>query len=74
MRTFITLSNNKGRSLPSRFQGDDVRFTQSLISYFLQAYTKPNALVLDPFAGYGTTLVVADRMGRCGIGGGVRYC
>jgi DNA modification methylase len=34
----------------------------------IKAGTKPGDTVLDPFAGAGTTLLVADRLGRNGIG------
>jgi DNA modification methylase len=34
----------------------------------IDEYTVPGQRVLDPFAGYGTTLVVAERMGRDAIG------
>jgi len=34
----------------------------------IAAGTKPGDLVLDPFAGAGTTILVADRMGRRAIG------
>jgi transposase-like protein len=35
-----------------------------LLTWLLDLYTKPGDLVLDPFAGSGTTLFVADQMGR----------
>jgi DNA modification methylase len=47
---------------------EDVHFTESLVATVLDEYTAPGEIVLDPFAGYGTTLVVAERMGRNGIG------
>ena len=47
---------------------DDVHFTESLVEEILNEYTSPDDLVLDPFAGYGTTLVVAERMGRAAVG------
>ncbi len=47
---------------------DNVHFTESFVETVLDEYTSPGDLVLDPFAGYGTTLVVAERMGRAAIG------
>jgi DNA modification methylase len=47
---------------------DDVHFPESLVTMVLDEYTSPGDVVLDPFAGYGTTLVVAERMGRAAIG------
>lgn len=35
---------------------------------FTVEYTRPGDVVLDPFAGYGTTLVVAERLGRLPLG------
>ena len=49
-------------------EDDDVHFPESLVETILDEYTSPADLVLDPFAGYGTTLVVAERMGREAIG------
>jgi DNA modification methylase len=47
---------------------NDVHFTESLVAMVLDEYTAPADVVLDPFAGYGTTLVVAERMGRAAVG------
>jgi DNA modification methylase len=47
---------------------DDVHFPESFVATVLDEYTSPGDVVLDPFAGYGTTLVVAERMGRTAIG------
>ncbi|MEU8425050.1 class I SAM-dependent methyltransferase [Micromonospora sp. NPDC048835] len=46
----------------------DVHFTESLVEDIVAEYSSPSDVVLDPFAGYGTTLVVAERMGRVAIG------
>lgn len=43
-------------------------FTPGLVEAFLDEYTKPGDVVFDPFAGFGTTLVVAERMGRRPLG------
>lgn len=47
---------------------DDIHFTEALASSVIAHTTKPGDLVLDPFAGYGTTVAVAVRMGRRAIG------
>ena len=47
---------------------EDVHFTESLVATVLEEFSSPGETVLDPFAGYGTTLAVAEKMGRHGIG------
>ncbi len=68
MRTHISLRKHSSKSLPPEFQNDDVRFSERLVEHFLNEYTQPHATVLDPFAGFGTTLLVAERMDRVGYG------
>jgi DNA modification methylase len=43
-------------------------FPEELVAFFVECYTDPGDLVLDPFLGSGTTLKVAQVMGRKGIG------
>jgi len=47
---------------------DDIHFTEALAESVILHTTDPGDVVLDPFAGYGTTLVVAERLGREAIG------
>lgn len=47
---------------------EDVHFTEGFARIVIEEYTVPGQLVLDPFAGFGTTLVVAERLGRRGVG------
>lgn len=47
---------------------EDVHFTEFVAAAVIEALTKPGDLVLDPFAGYGTTLAVARRLGRRAFG------
>jgi hypothetical protein len=46
----------------------DDRSPPELAELALKAYSKPGDWVLDPFAGLGTTLFAAGRLGRHGIG------
>ncbi|MDX9991387.1 MAG: site-specific DNA-methyltransferase [Anaerolineales bacterium] len=43
-------------------------FPEGLPEWFVKLFTKENDWILDPFMGSGTTLKVAQRMGRNGIG------
>ncbi|WP_427893149.1 DNA methyltransferase [Kribbella sp. GL6] len=47
---------------------EDVHFTQALVREVLEQYSSVGDVVLDPFAGYGTTLVVSHQMGRKPVG------
>lgn len=54
-----TECNNKNHS---------AAFPEELPEWFIKLFTKENDLVLDPFAGSGTTLFVSNRMKRNSIG------
>ena len=43
-------------------------FSPVLAERLLEEFTEPGDVVLDPFVGFGTTMVVADRLGRRGVG------
>ena len=58
---------NEG-ALPTRFAADDVRFSEALVGFFVERLTDPGDAVLDPFAGFGTTLVVAESLRREAFG------
>jgi DNA modification methylase len=47
---------------------DDIHFTKALAASVIGHASQPGDLVLDPFVGYGTTVTVAERMGRRAIG------
>ena len=68
MRTFFQLANKQATALPAAFQQEDVRYAPALVETFLAEYTRPGDVVFDPFAGFGTTLVVAEAMGRVPVG------
>lgn len=54
-----TECNNKNHS---------AAFPEELPEWFIKLFTKEGDTVLDPFAGSGTTLVVANRMKRHSVG------
>lgn len=43
-------------------------FPNELPEWFIKLFTKADDIVLDPFMGSGTTVVVANNMGRIGLG------
>ncbi|MBM3404115.1 MAG: site-specific DNA-methyltransferase [Bacteroidetes bacterium] len=43
-------------------------FPEALPEWFIKLFTKPGDVVLDPFMGSGTTVVVAQRLSRKAIG------
>lgn len=47
---------------------DDVHFSKDLARAVVQEFSAPGERVLDPFAGFGTTLAVSEEMGRSAIG------
>lgn len=64
MKSFIHLSHDLPEALPAELAEDDVRYPPGLVREFLQEYTTPGDRVLDPFAGFGTTLITAELVGR----------
>ena len=50
------------------YKGHPATFPASLPSWFIKLFTDPGDLVLDPFAGSGTTLIAARDLGRPSIG------
>ena len=68
MKTFLNLKNTHDYKLPKHLQHDDVRFSSSLVRHFLEEFTAEGDVVFDPFAGFGTTLFVAQEMNRVPYG------
>lgn len=64
MKTYLQLAAETLEPLPAELAHDDVRWEPALVRVFLEEYTRPGDMVLDPFAGFGTTLRVAEEMGR----------
>ena len=68
MQTYLQLNHGNKLVRPSEFRNDDIRFSDALVEIFLKEFTKEGEIVFDPFAGYGTTLLIAEAMGRAGYG------
>lgn len=68
MKSYIILPFMKRRLIPEQFHDDDNRSIEALVEYFIHHFTKPGETVFDPFAGFGTTLLAAEDMGRIPFG------
>ncbi|MEK6963172.1 MAG: DNA methyltransferase [Nanoarchaeota archaeon] len=52
-----------------KFTGDSsFRYSEKFVEKILKEYTKKGDKIFDPFAGFGTTLLMAQKLGRIGIG------
>jgi hypothetical protein len=51
---------------------NEAPFPQNLAEFFVRSFCPPGGIVLDPFAGSGTTLAAAKEWGRDGIGIDIR--
>jgi len=68
MKTTIIFPKYSKKELPEKFKKDDNRFPEDYVEYFIKNYSKKGDIVLDIFAGLGTTLFVAEKMGRIPYG------
>lgn len=46
----------------------DFRFPEAVAGHLIERYSRPGDWVLDPFCGFGTTLVTAARLNREAVG------
>lgn len=67
VQTYLTLEYGHRSSLPPG-HADEVRTPPVLVDRLLEEFTTTGDRVLDPFAGYGTTLVAAERLDRIPFG------
>ena len=63
METYLSLPYGHDAPLPEGYV-DEVRTPDALVERFVRERTAPGDGVFDPFAGFGTTLTVAERLGR----------
>jgi hypothetical protein len=62
MKPWITLSRAELRDQRPAGETEDVHFTELLARAIITEFSIPGDLVLDPFAGLGTTLYVACQL------------
>jgi predicted RNA methylase len=63
VKTHLTLSYERS-DLPGVDASDDVRTPEPLVEHLVSTFSDPGDVVFDPFAGFGTTLVVAESLDR----------
>jgi DNA modification methylase len=68
VKTYISLRNEHRIELPEEFRKDDVRYCEPLVEFFLEEFTNEGDVIFDPFMGFGTTLLVAERLNRVAYG------
>jgi DNA modification methylase len=68
VQTWLQLPRGNKTALPSRFNHEDVRASDNMLEFLINKFTEPGQMVFDPFAGFGTTLLVAEALGRIGYG------
>ncbi len=68
MRTYLQLEQQNKEVLPEQFKQDDVRYADEFVSHFLLEFSSTHSVIFDPFAGFGTTLIVAESMDRQAYG------
>jgi hypothetical protein len=68
VQTWLPLPRGNKIILPSRFRHENVRAADSIVEYCIKNFSEEGQIVFDPFAGYGTTLLIAEEMGRIGYG------
>lgn len=59
----------EGSLEPSGYDGlSFFRFPEAVAEHVIERYSAPGDWVIDPFCGFGTTLAVAERLGRHAVG------
>jgi DNA methylase len=68
----IRCSVGGGRMGSDLAHENEAPFPESLAEFFIRSFCPPGGVVLDPFSGSGTTMAVAAKLGRRGIGIDIR--
>ena len=69
LKTFLIFEMKHEKEFPEEFRTeDDPRGIEEVARYFLKEFTKEGDKIIDPFAGFGTTLIISEEMGRIPFG------
>lgn len=68
MEPVIRLSAHRLAAERADSADEDVHFPQALVRTVVEEFTDVGDTVLDPFVGYGTTLVVCEQLKRLAVG------
>lgn len=68
LKTFIIYKREHQLEIPNKFKEYDTRSFEGVIELFIKEFSKPGDTVLDPFAGLGTILILAEKLGRIPYG------
>lgn len=68
MSSVIRIQQINAFDLPEQQGIEDVRSSDKLIELFVERFTQKGDNVFDPFLGYGTSVIVSEKMGRNGYG------
>lgn len=66
MDTYLSLKFSHRDESPAK--DSNIRTPHALAEHFIESYTESSDRVLDIFAGFGTTLTVAERLDRIPYG------
>lgn len=69
----IKTNSGFGSMGSSHAHDNEAPFPEALAEFFIKTACKPGGICLDPFSGSGTTVAVAERLGRHGIGLDIRH-
>ena len=64
MKSILQFNRKNTITVPQELLGSEERFSENFLEYFFELYTKPGEIIFDPFAGPGTSIIVARRMNR----------
>lgn len=68
MKSHFKDTDSQSWELPETFREEDIRLSEDILERYIDRYTDEGDLVFDPFAGFGTSLVIAEKMGRKTLG------